>query len=309
MTRRVLLKQPMMRGVLWALLPAFLWAVHAYGWRAAALVVLTMAASTLAEGAFLWRVNKPVSEAALVTGALLGMSLPPRLPLWMGPVGAVFAIVFGKMVFGGFGMNPFNPAMVGRAFIYLAFPVAMTGGWAQPAVGIPGGMARWSADALTGATPMVAVEQGMAPSHLGLLLGRESGSIGEGARILLILGGLYLLLKKYARWRFVLSTFAGAGCLSTVLWAARVPGAPDPLYVILSGGFVLGAFYMATDPISSPKTMAGAWVYGVLIGAVTVVIRVFGAFAEGMMFAILLGNMAGPVVDWWVTDRTTPEEA
>lgn len=298
-----------MRGVLWALLPAFLWAVHAYGWRAALLVVLTMAAAVLAEGAFLWRVGKPVSEAALVTGALLGMSLPPLLPLWMGPVGAAFAIVFGKMVFGGFGMNPFNPAMVGRAFIYLAFPVAMTGGWASPAGGIGGGFGLWYPDAITGATPMVAVEQGAPASHLSLVLGREAGSVGEGARILLMLGGIYLLVRKYARWRFVLATFSGGLGLATALWAAGIHNAPDPLYVILSGGFFLGAFYMATDPISSPKTMPGAWVYGVLIGAVTVIIRVFGAFAEGMMFAILIGNMAGPVVDWWVTDRKKADEA
>ncbi len=301
--KRLLLPQPMMRGVLWALSPAFLWALYAYGWRVAALVGLTMAAAVAAEGAFLWRVGKPVSEAALVTGALLGMSLPPRLPLWMGPVGAAFGM------FGGFGMNPFNPAMVGRAFIYLAFPVAMTGAWAHPCSGIPGGFGRWAQDAITGATPMVAVEQGTAAPYLGLLLGREPGSLGEGARLLLAAGGIYLLVRRYARWRFVLSTFAGALALSTVLWAAGVPTAPDPLYVVLTGGFVLGAFYMATDPISSPKTMAGAWVYGVVIGAVTVVIRVFGAFAEGMMFAILIGNMVGPVVDWWVTDRKKPEEA
>jgi len=298
----------MMRGVLWALLPALLWAVNAYGWRAAVLVGLTMVAAVIAEGAFVWRMGKPVSEAALVTGALLGMSLPPQLPLWMGPVGAAFAIVFGKMSFGGFGMNPFNPAMVGRAFIYLAFPIAMTGGWASPDVGVPGGFGTWSPDAITGATPMIASEQGNPAPHLSLLLGREAGSLGEGARLLLILGGLYLLLMKYARWRFVLSTFAGGVGLAAILWAFGVRNAPDPLYTVLSGGFVLGAFYMATDPISSPKTMPGAWVYGVIIGALTVVIRVFGAFAEGMMFAVLIGNMAGPVVDWWVTDRRKPEE-
>lgn len=298
-----------MRGVLWALAPAFLWAINAYGWRAAVLVGLTVVAAVIAEGAFLWRSGKPATEAALVTGALLGMSLPPLLPLWMGPVGAVFAIVFGKMVFGGFGMNPFNPAMVGRAFIYLAFPLAMTGGWASPAMGIPGGLGLWSPDVVTGATPMVAVEQGNPASHLSLLLGREAGSLGEGARLLLALGGVYLLARKYARWRFVLSTFTGGIGVAAILWAAGVRNAPDPLYVILSGGFILGAFYMATDPISSPKTMPGAWVYGVLIGVVTVIIRVFGAFAEGMMFAILIGNMIGPVVDWWVTDRNKAEEA
>jgi Na+-transporting NADH:ubiquinone oxidoreductase subunit B len=303
-----LLKQKMMRGVLLSLAPAALWAVHSYGWRAAFILLSTMLAALLAEGAFLWPRKKPVSEAALVTGALLGLSLPPALPLWMGPVGAVVAIVFGKMVFGGFGMNPFNPAMVGRTFIYLAFPLAMTTAWSQPADLPLGGLASWGVDAITGATPIAAAEQGTGLPLLDLLLGRGGGSMGEGARILLILGGLYILLKKYAKWRHVAATLLGASGMSAILWGAGVEGAVDPLTTVLTGGLILGAFYIATDPISAARTNPGSWIYGVCVGVITVLIRVFGAFAEGFMFAILIGNMLGSFADWWFTDRKTAKE-
>jgi Na+-transporting NADH:ubiquinone oxidoreductase subunit B len=302
------MQQKNMRGVLFALTPAFLWALYVFGWRVMVVVSLTMAAAILAEGLFLWRKGRPVSEAALVTGALLGLSLPQSLPLWMGPVGSVIAIVFGKMVFGGFGMNPFNPAMVGRAFIYLAFPLEMTTGWTAPLFGGIGALTRWSADAVTGPTPLVAVERSAPPAYSDLFLGLGAGCIGEVARVLLIIGGLYILWKKYARWRFVLPTFISAVVMGGLLWLFNTPNAPDPLYVALSGGLVFGGFFIVTDPISSPKTMPGAIVYGSLIGSVTVLVRVFGSFAEGFMFAVLLGNMIGPVIDWWVTDRKKPED-
>jgi len=305
---KLVLKQKMMRGVLLSLAPAALWAVHSYGWRAAFILFSTMLAALLTEGAFLWPKKKPVSEAALVTGAILGLSLPPALPLWMGPAGAVVAIVFGKMVFGGFGMNPFNPAMVGRTFIYLAFPLAMTTAWSQPADLPLGGLASWGVDAVTGATPIAAAEQGASLPLLDLLLGRGGGSIGEGARILLILGGLYILWKKYAKWRHVVATLLGAAGMSAILWGAGVDGAADPLTTVLTGGLILGAFFISTDPISAARTNPGAWIYGVGVGVITVLIRVFGAFAEGFMFAILAGNMIGSFADWWFTDRKAAKE-
>lgn len=297
-----------MRGVLLSLAPAAVWAVHSYGWRAGFILLSTMAAALLTEGAFLWPAKKPVSEAALVTGALLGLSLPPALPLWMGPVGAVVAIVFGKMVFGGFGQNPFNPAMVGRTFIYLAFPLAMTTAWSQPADLPLGGLVSWGVDAISGATPLAATEQGSGLPLVDLLLGRGGGSIGEGARVLLILGGIYILLKKYAKWRHVAATLLGVLGTSAVLWAAGVENAVDPLTTLMTGGMVLGVFFIVTDPISAARTNPGSWIYGVCIGAVTVLIRVFGAFAEGFMFAVLLGNMVGSLADWWFTDRKADKE-
>lgn len=298
MTSRLLLRQPMMRAVLWALLPSYLAAIVLYGWRSGVVVLLCMASAVVAEGAFLWP-RRPVSEAALVTGALLGMSLPPRVPLWVGPVGSCFAIVFGKMVFGGFGMNPFNPAMVGRAFVYMAFPLVMTSAWAQPGWSL----ASWSSHAVTGATPLVAFEEGQRYSPWRLLVGLEPGSLGEGCRVLLLLGGLALLAKRYARWRLVVSTLTGALGVACLLWVAHVPQAPDPLFALLSGGLIMGAFFIATDPVSSPRTAPADWVYGVLIGAVTMLIRVYGAFSEGLMFAVLLGNAVAPVVDWWILEH------
>ena len=272
------------------------------------ILATTMLVAVLTEGAFLWPRGKPVSEAALVTGALLGLSLPPLLPLWMGPVGAVVAITFGKMVFGGFGMNAFNPAMVGRTFIYLAFPLAMTTAWAAPAEFPLGALASWDVDAITQATPLALARQQVSLDLLDLLTGRGGGSLGEGARPLLLLGGLFILLKRYAKWRHVMATLLGALATGTVLWLAGIQGATDPVTTLLTGGLVLGVFFIVTDPISAAKTSLGSWVYGISVGAITVLVRVFGSFAEGFMFAILIGNMLGCFVDWWVTDRKTPAE-
>jgi Na+-transporting NADH:ubiquinone oxidoreductase subunit B len=162
-------------------------------------------------------------------------------------------------------------------------------------------------DAVTQATPL-ALAKHQALDLIDLLLGRGGGSLGEGARPLLLLGGLYILWKKYAKWRHVVATLIGALGTSAALWLGGVSGAADPLTTLLTGGLVLGVFFIVTDPISAARTKPGSWVYGITVGAVTVLVRVFGSFAEGFMFAILIGNMVGCFVDWWVTDRKTEAE-
>ena len=300
--KKWLMKQIMMRVVLIALLPSVIWSIYIYGIRALLLLSLTVATAILTEGAFLWPKGKPATDAAFVTGVLLALSLPPGLPLWMGPVGAIIAIVFGKMCFGGFAMNPFNPAMVGRAFIYLAFPVAMTTAWLNPGSLPFGGLLSWQVDALSGATPTALVEQGISVSFINLFFGLEPGSLGESSRFFLILGGIYLIKRKFAKWQTVVSTLSSAFLLATVLWIFNVNNAVNPFYAVMTGGLILGAFFIATDPVSSPKTMPGIWIYGIVIGMITVLVRTFGSFAEGFMFAILVGNMVGAFVDWWVTE-------
>ncbi len=184
----------MMRRVLIALAPAAAGGVYFFGWRALAVMAASVAAAVACEGAFLWPKGKPAHGSAVVTGALLGLILPPTIPLWMAAVGSAFAIVFAKMAFGGFGNNVFNPAMSGRCFLYLCFPVAMTAGWAAPATGAGAlaGFARWSVDAVSMATPLDAFKAGQPADYAALFLGNAAGCIGETSAALILLGA--------ARW-------------------------------------------------------------------------------------------------------------
>jgi Na+-transporting NADH:ubiquinone oxidoreductase subunit B len=215
-------------------------------------------------------------------------------------VGIVFGITFGKMVFWGFGRNIFNPALVGRAFIYISFGGPMTAAWVDRIGGRAGGFARFSADAVTQATPLTQLREGLPVSKVSMLIGNEAGCIGETSAILLLLGGIYIVYRKFASWRIVLSVFIGMLALQTALWMTGAGNAVDPLSAVLGGGFMMGAWFMATDPVSASQTNGGRWIYGILIGALTVLIRTFSIWAEGMMFAILLGNMFAPIVDYYI---------
>jgi Na+-transporting NADH:ubiquinone oxidoreductase subunit B len=257
------------------------------------------------------RYQLKVTESVFVSSVLFALSLPPGIPLWIAAVGIAFGIVFGKMVFGGFGKNVFNPAITARAFVYISFGVPMTARFVLPQTSLnwfPAGFGTWltAADSVSAATPMAT----QSASYLQLLLGNISGSFGETSALLIILGGAYIVYKKAANWKIVVGSIGSFLLLQTILWISGIPTATNPLYAVLSGSFLLGAFFMVTDPISSSQsTDAGRWVYGALFGLLTVVIRVFANWAEGVTFAILLVNMFGPLCDHYFKQRKAKKKA
>ena len=298
-----------MKKILWALSPALLASIYFYGWRVLVLLIVANGAAFLSEYIFAKQYGDAVSSSVFVTATLFTMTLPPTLPFWMAAVGVIFAIVFGKMVFGGFGKNIFNPALVGRAFIYVSFAVYMTGHWVDPVGGSFGGFMAWQSDAVTSATVLATAHGTTEQFWLSGFLGRIAGSVGETSAILLIPGGIYLVWKKIANKTLVFSTFGGMVVLQTIFWYLGVRDAMDPLTALLNGGFLLGMFFMVTDPVTAPKTDTGKLLYGLLIGTLTVLIRTFSVWPEGMMFAILLGNMFGPITDYYVKEAKKKKKA
>jgi Na+-transporting NADH:ubiquinone oxidoreductase subunit B len=288
-------------GVMTALIPAIIASIYYFGLRSLLLLTVVTVSGFLTEYIFLKAYYKePVSSAVFVTCFLFTLTLPPTLPIWIAVVGIVFGILFGKMVFGGFGRNIFNPAITGRAFIYVSFGAPMTAGWVGPFKDFPGGFGAFASDAVTGATPMMKIAKGAEVSKVSLLLGNISGCLGETSAILLLIGGIYIIVKKFASYRIVISGTLSMLLIQTVLWLFRVKGIIDPLSAFLGGGFMLGILYMATDPVSASQTNPGRWIYGAFIGAVTAVIRNFSIWSGGVMFAILLGNMFAPILDYYI---------
>ncbi len=307
-----------MKRVLFALVPAVVASVYFFGWRALVVLAAVNAAGFLTELIFTRYTKAEVTSAVFVTSFLFALSLPPGIPIWIAVVGVVFGVLFGKMVFGGFGRNVFNPALVGRVFIYVSFAVPMTSKWVQPltsAVGplqLPGpwgGFTRWAADAVSSATPLRLLRQGLHVDLAPLAWGNVAGSLGETSAVLIVLGGLYIVWKKAANWRIVVSELAGFVVLQAIFWLAGVRHAADPLTALLAGSTLLGMFFMATDPVSASQTQGGRWVYGALVGALTVLIRTFSIWPEGTMFAILLGNTFAPIVDHLVRQRAGKKAA
>jgi Na+-transporting NADH:ubiquinone oxidoreductase subunit B len=289
-----------------------------FGWRALVVLAAVNLAAFLTELVFTRYTKTEVTSAVFVTGMLYGLSLPPGIPIWIAVVGVVFGVLFGKMVFGGFGRNVFNPALVGRVFVYISFAVPMTARWSAPLTpawgalqlpGSAGGFLRWAADAMSGATPLRVLRQGGAVDTLPLLWGNVAGSLGETSAVLLVLGGLFIVWKKAANWRIVVSELAGFVALQLVFWLAGVRNAPDPLTALLAGSTLMGMFFMATDPVSASQTQGGRWIYGALVGVLTVLIRTFSLWPEGTMFAILLGNTFAPIVDHVVRQRAAKKKA
>jgi len=283
---------------------AALGGVYFFGWRALAVTAVACVAAFATEWAFCRGRGKPVTSAAFVTAVLLALSLPPTVPLWMVAVGAIVAIMFSKEVFGGFGRNPFNPALTGRCFLYVCFPNAMTGNiWTEPASGFPGGFARWTTDVMTGATPLDAFKRlGERTDLLDLFLGRTGGSIGATSALLLILAGVYLVYRRAADWRSMVGALAGAALLSGIFSLSGVQGAAPPLFTLFGGGFMFVAVYMVTDPVSSGQNRETHWIGSALVGMITVVLRTFGTFPEGAMFAVLMVNMFTPLIDFLVRE-------
>lgn len=298
------MKQPMMRKVVYSLIPIQAAAIYFFGWRSLLLTLICIGAGVFAEWIFKSRQNKPVTEAVYVSAILYAMTLPPSTPFWIAAVGIIFGIIFGKEVFGGFGKNVFNPALVGRAFVYVCFPIPLATVWNHNLAGQNGGLGGLVAylspvvDTVSTATPMLLYRTDQDYTQLlSLFLGNTSGSMGETSALLILAAGAYLIYTKTAAWENIVSTLVGFLAANTAFYLLGIPSVPHPLYGLLSGGILFGAVFMVTDPISSPKTKEAKWIYGILIGVSTVVIRGFALFAGGMMFAILIGNTFAPLLD------------
>jgi len=290
-----------MYGVLLALAPAALMGVYFFGLPAVKLYLVAGAVAVMVE----WLVQRLMGReitaldgSALLTGILLAMNLPPSSPWWLAAVGAVVAIVLGKQIFGGLGQNPFNPALVARVVLLISWPVQMTN-WVAPAPLFSG------VDAVSTATPLEIMKlQGPAAleklSLLDAFMGLRGGSLGEVSVLALLLGGAYLLYKRYITWHIPLSFLATVFAISGVFWLVAPDKYANPLWHLCSGGLMLGAFFMATDYVTSPVTYRGMVVFGIGCGVLTMVIRLFGGYPEGVSFAILLMNAATPLIDRYV---------
>ena len=283
------------------LIPAFLASIYFYGWRILLMVAVSYIAGAVAEIAFAVFRKEEVNEGFLVTGLIFPLTLPPGIPLWTVALGVIFGVVVGKEIFGGTGRNLFNPALVGRVFLALGYPSLMTSSWIEP---LSGGWGRIlspiqiaGVDSVSTATPLVAAKSAELADTIRLLLGNTTGSAGETSAVAILLGGLFLLVVGVASWRTILAVIVSFVALNAIVLFAAPETVNPVLFNLLSGGFLFGTFFMATDPVSSPVTRSGKWTYGILIGAVTMLIRSFSGFVEGMMFAILFGNICAPLID------------
>ncbi|GAB6099101.1 RnfABCDGE type electron transport complex subunit D [Halanaerocella petrolearia] len=277
-----------MFNVILALLPAALAGIYYFGSEGLLLMVACSLTAVVTEA--VWQKLRGVSvtikdNSALLTGFLLSLTLPPALPLWMAVLGTIIAVLLGKHVFGGLGYNFFNPALVGRAFLMASFPVAMTT-WKIPV------------DVTSQATPLASEK---ALSITNMFLGRIGGSLGETSVAAIVAGGLYLLYKGYIDWRIPASFLGTVAILTTVL------GSRGPVYHLLAGGLMIGAFFMATDMVTSPVTKRGRLIFGIGCGFLTVIIRLFAGYPEGVMYSILLMNMCVPLIDQYTQPQVFGE--
>jgi len=299
-----------MRNVVWALLPVAIFSVYVFGWNAALVLITAVASCVMTEHLLCHLAHKrsTVSDwSAVITGLLLGLTLPPIFPLWMTFIGGVIAIGMGKFLFGGLGYNVFNPALVGRAVLQAAFPVAITTWYTgfdinrfsildSSVLTFP--FMEPTVDGISGATPLSAFKfDGITTDTTDLALGLVNGSTGETSSILILLGGLYLVIRNFMNWRIPASILATVFIFSGILYWIDPTQYPDPLFMLFSGGLMLGAVFMASDMVASPITSWGVVIYGAIIGALVVVIRIWGGLPEGVMYAILLGNAISPHID------------
>jgi len=296
-----------MYRVIWALIPAFAVSLVFFGMGALIVTATAIASCVLFEYLitkyFLKTKSTIWDGSAILTGLLLAFNVPSNLPIWIIIIGSLVAIGIGKMSFGGLGKNPFNPALVGRVFLLISFPVQMTS-WPK-VIG-----ENWaSLDATTGATPLGIMKEGLKngesitdlfgqiPDYAHLLMGNMGGSLGEVSAIALLLGGIYLLWKKVITWHIPGSILLTVAVFTGILWLINPDQNADPLFHLFAGGIMLGAIFMATDMVTSPMTAKGQIVFGVGIGVLTCLIRIFGAYPEGVSFAILIMNALVPLID------------
>jgi len=298
-----------MYTVVFAMVPAMLVSVYFFGLDALRVLVI----SSLACLFFEWLIQKylikgPVTindGSALVTGILLAFNVPSDLPAWILIVGAFIAIGMAKMSFGGLGKNPFNPALVGRVFLLISFPVQMTS-WPEPRL-LFGGTASYP-DAMGGATPLAFLKEGLKnnsvpelmekmPDMMSNLIGFIGGSLGEVSAVALLLGAVYMLIKKVISWHIPLAYIGSVLIFTGILWLIDPNAYADPMFHLLTGGLILGAFFMATDMVSSPISPMGQIIFGIGCGVITILIRVWGAYPEGVSFAILIMNAFTPLIN------------
>jgi electron transport complex protein RnfD len=280
-----------MWSVVLALLPATVLAIYYFRMPAVRLIVTCVISTLLTELIIIRLKKQPVTindGSSAITGLLLALTLPPTLPLSSAVLGSVFAIAIGKQVFGGLGYNIFNPALIGRAFLQASFPVAMTS-WVLPFQNY---------DGVSAATPLGQFKfEKIASSLTPLLTGNTGGSLGETCSLALLAGGIFLLLMKFADWRipagFLGSVFIITGCF----WLIDAENYASPLFHLFAGGLILGAFFMATDMVTSPITPLGSWIFGIGAGVLLVIIRLFGGLPEGVMYSILLMNAFTPLIN------------
>ncbi|MDR1983682.1 MAG: RnfABCDGE type electron transport complex subunit D [Prevotellaceae bacterium] len=304
----------LMRDVIIALLPALCVSFYFFGLGAMTVVCVAVISCVVFEyliQKFLLKTTPTVNDySAIVTGLILAFNLPSNFPLWLVVVGSLIAIGVGKMVFGGLGNNPFNPALVGRVFLLIARPVEMTT-WPLPINMI-------TADATTGATPLAIIKEGLKNgltidqiksqadytfTYLDSLWGQIGGSLGEVSAIALLLGFAYLLVRKVITWHIPITIFLTVTVFSGTLHLVNPNQFIDPVFHLLTGGMILGAVYMATDYVTSPMTHKGMIVYGTGIGLITIAIRTFGSYPEGLSFAILFMNAMVPLINKYMKPK------
>jgi len=297
----------LMGRVIAALLPTLTVGFYVFGLRALLVTATAIISAVIFEyliQRFILKVQPSIRDgSAVITGMLLAFNLPSNLPWWMVVMGSLAAIGIGKMAFGGLGKNPFNPALVGRVFLLVSFPAAMTT-WPKPL------LHRMSlTDGVTAATPLGILKEGMKagepfrelvtqmPSYFDLFMGKMGGCIGEISALALLLGFLYLLWKRVITWHIPVTVIASVFIFSGIFWLINPDKYPDPVFHLLTGGVMLGAIFMATDYVTSPMTKKGMLIFGAGIGLITVMIRIFGAYPEGVSFAILIMNAFVPLIN------------
>lgn len=310
--------QKNMYGVVFAMLPALLFSFFYFGLGALVVTLTAVASCYLFEfliQKYILKTEVTVNDgSALITGILLAFNVPSNLPIWIILIGSLVAIGIGKLTFGGLGNNVFNPALVGRVFLLISFPVQMTS-WPKPA-----GLSSGYIDVETGATPLAIIKEGLksgqplsklmpeVPSNMDLFLGNMGGSMGEIAGAALILGLLYMLIRKIITWHIPVSVIGSVAILTGILHMVDPEAYAGPMFHILTGGLLLGGIFMATDYVTSPMSNKGMLIYGIGIGVLTVVIRVFGAYPEGVSFAILIMNAFVPLINVYVKPKRFGEK-
>ena len=317
--KRAVTVDQIMRNVVYALLPVCAWSVYQFGISALMLILVTTLSCILTESLFCWmsdRSNSVKDFSVVISGMLLALTLPPGFPLWMAAVAGFAGIALGKSLFGGLGFNVMNPALVGRAFVQAAFPVAITTWTPSFAQGrftefipstltlpfmTPPDTTAWvqthAIDGFTGATPLALQKfEHVTADTVQLLMGQVAGSAGETSALIIFVCGLYLVFRNMMDWRIAAAVFAGTVLTTLPFWLVNPEVYPTPQFMLLSGGLMLGAVFMATDMVASPVTPLGIWIYGFVIGFLTVMIRLFGGLTEGVMYAILIANALSPLI-------------
>ncbi len=302
-----------MKLVIYALLPAAAFSIYIFGLSALAVILVSVVSAVAFEAVTLKVMKRPVKirdYSAVLTGLLLAMNLPSKSPWWLVLVGTFFAIVIAKQIYGGLGYNPFNPALVGRVVLLISFPVQMTARWVSPS--------KWGLNAVTTATPLGRIKESLLTHGridleftrdeiIDLLVGNRAGCLGEVSVLLLVAGGIFLLARRVITWHIPVTFIGSVWITSGVFHLIDPMKYADPSFHVITGGLFIGAIFMATDYVTSPITVKGKLIFGAGCGLITVIIRLFGAYPEGVSFAILLMNAATPLIDRYTRPRVFGE--